>query len=65
VETVQPSAPRAPQAVSMPRNNQPSPAPIPARTVVTAPRESSRQNNHHENKGESRHEEKSDHKQNR
>jgi hypothetical protein len=49
----------------MPRNNQPSPAPSHARTVVTAPRENNnRQNNHHESKSESRGEEKSDRKQN-
>ena len=66
VETVQPSAPRAPQAVSMPRNSQPSPESSHAHTVVTAPRENNNpQNNHHESKSESRHEEKSDHKQNR
>jgi hypothetical protein len=50
----------------MPRNNQPSPAPSHAPTVVTAPRENNnRQNNHHESKSENRHEDKSDHKQNR
>lgn len=65
VENVQPSAPRTPQAVSMPRNNQPSQAPSQAHTVVTAPRETSRQNNRNENKGGNRHEEKSDRKQNR
>jgi hypothetical protein len=66
VENVQPSAPRAPQSVSMPHNNQPAPAPSQSHTVVTAPRENTqRQNNRHENKGENKHEEKSDRKQNR
>jgi len=66
VENVQPSSPRAPQSVSMPRNEAPSSAPSHAHTVVTAPHDNNqRQNNRHESKGENRHEEKSDRKQNR
>jgi hypothetical protein len=50
----------------MPRNSQPSPAPSHAHTVVTAPRENkNQQNTRHESKSESRHEEKTDRKQNR
>jgi len=66
VENVQPSSPRAPQNVSMPHNNPPTPAPSHAPTVVTAPRENnSRHENNRQNKSDSRHEEKSDQKQNR
>jgi len=66
VENVQPGSPRAPQNVSMPRNDSPSSQPSHAHTVVTAPRENnSRHENSQQNKSEKRSEEKSDHKQNR
>ena len=63
VENAQPSSPRAPQNVSMPRNNPPSSEPSHAHTVVTAPRENnSRHENSRQNKSEKRSDEKSDRK---
>jgi len=64
VETVTPSTPRAPQAVSMPRSEPAAPqAASHAHTVVQAPGENPR----HENKAQpsSKHEEKSDRTKNR